>query len=95
MPVWHLFRTFADTNNAIAELKYRLLILSFLCLIAVNRSIAQVVQGRVVDATSGEGLPTVYVYYADKRSDAVETDLQGRYRIPFRRGTLMFSLVGY
>ena len=59
MPVWHLFRTFADTNNAIAELKYRLLILSFLCLIAVNRSIAQVVQGRVVDASSGAGLPTV------------------------------------
>ncbi|MGN0234274.1 MAG: DUF5686 family protein [Bacteroidaceae bacterium] len=61
----------------------------------MGKTFAQVVQGRVVDASSGEALPLVYVYYADRRSEVVETDMQGRYSIPFRRGTLMFSMVGY
>lgn len=64
-------------------------------MLTVSKTFAQVVQGRVVDASSGEVLPLVYVFYADKRSEVVETDLQGRYRIPFRKGTLMFSMVGY
>ncbi|HBC28892.1 MAG TPA: hypothetical protein DC006_04345, partial [Prevotellaceae bacterium] len=66
-----------------------------LCLLFVGEAAAQVVQGRVTDAASGETLPMAHVYYADRREQAVETDLEGRYRIPYRRGTLVFSMVGY
>lgn len=66
-----------------------------LCLLLAGRAAAQVVQGRVTDAASGETLPMAHVYYADRREQAVETDLEGHYKIPFRRGTLVFSMVGY
>lgn len=69
--------------------------MSLLCLLLVGRAAAQVVQGRVTDAASGETLPMAHVYYADRREQAVETDLEGRYKIPLRRGTLVFSMVGY
>ena len=72
-----------------------LFIFSLLCLLLVGRVCGQVVQGRVTDAVSGETLPTVHVYYTDQREQAVETDLEGRFKLPFRRGTLVFSMIGY
>ena len=68
---------------------------SLLCLLLTGRAVAQVVQGRVTDAATGETLPMAHVYYADRRAEAVATDMDGRYRIPFRNGTLVFSMVGY
>lgn len=68
---------------------------TLLCLLLTGRAVAQVVQGRVTDAATGETLPMAHVYYADRRAEAVATDMDGRYRIPFRSGTLVFSMVGY
>lgn len=66
-----------------------------LCLLVVAQVAAQVVQGRVTDSHTGETLPGVHVYYAEHRDQAVETDLEGRYRLTFHRGTLLFTMVGY
>lgn len=76
-------------------LRHRLFLFSLLCLLLTGRAVAQVVQGKVTDAATGETLPMAHVYYADRRAEAVATDMDGRYRIPFRNGTLVFSMVGY
>ena len=69
--------------------------MSVACWLLVGGAVAQVVQGRVTDSATGETLPMAHVYYSDRRDEAVETDLEGRYKIAFRRGTLVFSMIGY
>ena len=53
------------------------------------------VQGVVTEATTGEPLPAVHVYYMDDKSTLVQTDINGRYKIAFRPGTLVYSMMGF
>ena len=64
-------------------------------MLCVFRSAAQFVQGVVSDATTGETLPTVHVYYVDDKSTVVQTDINGKYKIAFRKGKLIFSMMGF
>lgn len=66
-----------------------------LCLLLVCRLSAQVLQGKVTALSTGEALPGVHVYYADSKGAAVTTDTEGRYRIPCRQGTLLFTMIGF
>lgn len=66
-----------------------------LCLLSTLATLAQEVQGRVVAREGGDPLPGVYVYYDGATSQAVQTDDEGHYRIAFRRGTLVFSMMGF
>lgn len=71
-----------------------------LCLIAVLalcgvHVFAQVVQGTVTDAQTGETLPSVRIFYQGDTRSLTTSNLKGQYRIPFRKGDLVFSMVGY
>lgn len=59
------------------------------------RSLAQFVQGEVTDNATDEPLPGVYVYYMDDKSTMVHTDIHGKYKIAYRRGSLVFSMMGF
>ena len=69
--------------------------LCLLVLLGGGRAAAQMVQGVVTDAGNGETLPTVHVYYEDDKSTLVQTDINGKYKIAFRKGTLVFSMMGF
>lgn len=64
-------------------------------LLGCGRMAAQMVQGVVTDAGTGETLPTVHVYYEDDKSTLVQTDINGKYKIAFRKGKLVFSMMGF
>ncbi|MBQ0049518.1 MAG: carboxypeptidase-like regulatory domain-containing protein [Bacteroidales bacterium] len=53
------------------------------------------VHGTVTDAATGESLPGVHVYYQEDKHSLTKTNTSGRYRIPFRKGHLVFSMVGF
>ena len=59
------------------------------------RSFAQFVQGTVSDSNTGETLPGVHVYYQDDKKTLVTTNINGRYKIAYRKGKLLFSMMGY
>lgn len=59
------------------------------------RSFAQFVQGTVTDSNTGETLPGVHVYYQDDKKTLVTTNINGRYKIAYRKGKLLFSMMGY
>ena len=63
--------------------------------LCVASSLAQYVQGRVTDAATGEPLPTAYVYYEGQTHTATQADLDGNYRIRYRKGKLVFSMMGF
>lgn len=63
--------------------------------LSVLHAAAQFVQGVVSDAATGETLPTVHVYYQDDKSTVVQTDINGKYKIAFRKGKLSFSMMGF
>ena len=63
--------------------------------LCVASSLAQYVQGRVTDAATGEPLPTAYVYYEGQTHTATQADLEGNYRIRYRKGKLIFSMMGF
>ena len=50
-------------------------------LLLIVRASAQYVHGVVVEADTGEPLPTVHVYYMDDKSTLVQTDINGKYKI--------------
>ncbi len=56
---------------------------------------AQNINGKVTDAETGEALPFVNVYFEGKHGHSSPTDVDGNYSIPFEKGTLVFSMVGY
>ncbi len=58
-------------------------------------ALAQFVQGRVTEAGTGEPLPGVYVYYEGNTTTATQTDEEGNYRIRFRKGKLVFSMMSF
>lgn len=66
-----------------------------LVVLCTIRVAAQMVQGVVTEAATGEPLPTVHVYYMDDKSTLVQTDINGKYKIAFRPGTLVFSMMGF
>ncbi len=53
------------------------------------------VHGVVSEAGTGETLPMVYVYYQDDKSTLVQSDINGNYKIAFRKGNLVFSMMGF
>lgn len=63
--------------------------------VTVCRLFAQTVYGVVTDADTSEPLPAVHVYYLTDPRLIVQTDVNGNYRIPFRKGTLVFSMMGF
>ena len=71
----------------------RALSILFFFLLAALTAAAQTVSGTVTDARTGELLPFVNVAY-DKTA-ATQTDVSGRYSVPFRPGKLRFSCIGY
>ena len=73
----------------------RCYIFALMMCLCVLRIAAQMVTGEVTDAATGETLPAVHVYYMDDKSTLVQTDINGRYKIAFRRGTLVFSMMGF
>lgn len=64
-------------------------------LLCVLRMAAQFVQGVVTEGDTGEPLPAVHVYYMDDKSTLVQTDINGKYKIAFRPGTIVFSMAGF
>lgn len=64
-------------------------------LLLIVRASAQYVHGVVVEAETGEPLPTVHVYYMDDKSTLVQTDINGKYKIAYRPGTIVFSMTGF
>ena len=76
-------------------MREKILLLCLLVLLGGGRAAAQMVQGVVTDAGNGETLPTVHVYYEDDKSTLVQTDINGKYKIAFRKGTLVFSMMGF
>ena len=77
------------------ELEKRLIFLLLACSLSLFRVAAQMVQGEVTDGSTGEPLPAVHVYYMDDKSTLVSTDINGKYKIAFRKGTLVFSMMGF
>lgn len=70
----------------------RLLLLT-LCLCATLLVTAQNLTGTVVDKKTGEKLPFVNVAQEDRI--VTQTDTDGRFSLPFRKGKLRFSMIGY
>lgn len=78
--------------NKLRQVKKSLFLL-FAFLVAVAPSMAQTVTGRVTDAHTGEPIPFANVHYDG--SAGVQTDTAGYYAIAQRKGTLVFSYIGY
>ncbi len=69
-----------------------LLTLMLLCGLHVS---AQYVQGIITDAATGETLPGARVFYQDDKRTLVASDLKGQYKIRYRKGDLVFSMIGF
>lgn len=85
--------SFRHINNPLLALKALLL-----CLVlsaTAQTALAQQVKGRVSDAETGEPLAFVEVYYEGMKGKGCLTDFDGNYKIGFRKGTLVFSMMGY
>ena len=85
----------AERENRSIHVLKRCYIFALMMCLCVLRIAAQMVTGEVTDAATGETLPAVHVYYMDDKSTLVQTDINGRYKIAFRRGTLVFSMMGF
>ncbi len=75
-------------------MKKPFLLLLLLCAVCTS-AVAQVVTGRVEDAQTGEPLELVRIHYADNTRKLWTTDSLGRFRIPLRKGRLVFNYMGY
>lgn len=73
----------------------RLSLFFIVLLLATLRVMAQFVQGTVTDSSTGETLPGVHVYYQDDMKTLVTTNINGRYKIAYRKGTLVISMMGF
>ncbi|MCQ2196878.1 MAG: DUF5686 and carboxypeptidase regulatory-like domain-containing protein [Bacteroidaceae bacterium] len=74
----------------------RFIIIIFMAFVSMLRMSAQFMQGVVTDASTGETLPGVHVYYQDNMKTLVTSNINGRYKIAFRKGgSLVFSMMGY
>ncbi len=71
----------------------RTLLLLLIMVAAIPTLAQQRITGVVTDATTGEVLPFVNVYYDS--NNGTQTGINGQYRIAYRRHKLKFSLVGY
>ena len=69
------------------------LVLFTLGLLMTLNVIAQQITGTVVDAKTGEKLPFVNVVY--EKGGGTQTDVNGRFSLPFKKGKLRFSYIGY
>lgn len=73
----------------------RIITLAALTLLVAIRMAAQMVTGVVTDKEFNEPVPGVRIHYADDKRTMVVSDINGKYRIPARRGDLVFSIIGY
>lgn len=56
---------------------------------------AQFVQGTITDAATGETLPGARVFYQNDKRTLVASNINGQYKIAFRKGDLVFSMIGF
>lgn len=73
----------------------RSVIIFIVALLSTLQAAAQLVQGVVTDATTREPLPGVHIYYKGDKNLVVQSNTDGRYKIPFRKGQLIFSMMGF
>ncbi len=73
----------------------RLSFVVLLMLLCGFRASAQYIQGTITDAATGETLPGARVFYQDAPRTLVASNLKGQYKIAFRKGDLVFSMVGF
>lgn len=73
----------------------RLAFVVVLMLLCGFRASAQFIQGTITDAATGETLPGARVFYQDDQRTLVASNLKGQYKIAFRKGDLVFSMVGF
>ena len=64
-----------------------------IALLATLSAVAQTITGVVVDGKTKEKLPFVNVVVA--KGKGTQTDVDGRFSLPFRAGKLRFSTIGY
>ena len=64
-----------------------------IALLATLTAMAQTITGVVIDAKTKEKLPFVNVVAA--KGKGTQTDVDGRFSLPFRAGKLRFSTIGY
>ncbi len=69
-----------------------IVVLTFMSMLHIS---AQYMQGVVTDASTGETLPGVHVYYQNNQKTLVTTNVNGRYKIAYHKGSLVFSMMGY
>ena len=69
------------------------LILFTIALLATISAMGQTISGIVVDAKTGEKLPFVNVVFA--KGGGTQTDVNGRFSLPFKAGKVRFSTIGY
>lgn len=75
---------------------FRILFLTFVLSFFGVRVWAQVIQGTITDAKTGETLPGARVFYQGDARSLVVSNNSGQYRIPFKKGgDLVFSMVGF
>lgn len=84
-----------STNNPTDLLRVKLrfyILLNLLCFsLAV---LAQNVTGVVTNATNGETIPFANVFYEGSKR-AVQTDTEGKFSIPYKKGRLYISNIGF
>ena len=73
----------------------RVFLIFTLCLLATLEAVAQYVQGTITDSSTGETLPGVHVYYQDDQKTLVTTNINGKYKIAYRKGSLVVSMMGF
>lgn len=77
--------------------KYRSLLIFLLCALSFLPAAAQVVKGRVLDASNGDPLPMVNIVYDQANKKGVATDVNGYFTIPNKREIveIQVSFIGY
>lgn len=73
----------------------RFVTFAVLLFLVVVRMAAQLITGTVTDKEFGEPMPGVHIYFVDDKRTMVVSDINGNYKIAARKGTLLFSIVGF
>ena len=73
----------------------RCLVTFLLFLFCGVNAIGQFVQGTITDSKTGEALPGARVFYQKDQRTLVASNDRGQYKIGFRKGDLVFSMIGY
>lgn len=92
--MWAFFRTFAR-DTIMKKFKQRTYLIFLLMLFSTLKAVAQFVQGSINDSKTGEPLPGVHIFYQEDTKVGAISLNDGTYKIPARKGRLVFSMIGY